>query len=1399
MLFYSNAFNLTDWEQEGVDPATGIYIRHIPIASLSANRLLGPTFTLALRFNLFNPIDYGFGTGWELNLTHIDTEQPSDNTQPAIDTLVLADGHRYRLQAGSEEESILKYKRTNTFQIFKDTDTTYTLVYKNGTTETIENGKTTVIKSANGKQVNISWSSDNSFKMTDNDGTVLLSTALSSTAPPGAASNFRNHVVTTARSVLTFYCNQSGIPRLERVKQTTATSSSLLYSIAYGTHNTSFLRIDSWQSFVDYCQRDTVRYLTLPSPDGLGKAVPATSSITRSICSRIGQPAKNRTITYQYGEKNYLGYPDVTIWNDSTDNLEGLPDSFSYQTTETIGDPARPALVTTRTYNKFYLLVHSTPRGPSPLRIKDHAYTYPLTPNAGIDAQPPAFTLYTKDEQTCTTQTGQTSRQTSQSTVREYDDYENLTRVCPPSGMTEWNTYYPAAGEMTEDGTILCPADLYGFVKYLKNQVISSGSNADAVPKKIWQYTYSQMQDTNLVQINEEQYFMQPALPPVTRLTALKKTAYLYDNAGRPTQITSSMARITAPNTPPSYLPTTTCFTYTESSADSTSTIAKETTGYDSSTVKKTESLTQAFITAETLSVIDTNGIVSCFEYDAQGRVTRSTRAKGTENEITTLATFQPMSNRSLTKKTSSQFTEVTVTDDLGNPSEVFWTLPASSTHAGMSYKICSYAYNDLDQVITENEYDYIQQTTSKIIIPPDITQTTKFEWNVYGEPVSRQNPDTSTVSYVYDAHSRNDYPASIAVTYYPGGSTTLSYYNAIDQLCLQETYASHARKKPDTAQEFSYDPFMRESKSTLSGQETFTYEYDAFDRLIVKNGSASGKQSFFYAPHSAAPLVSVIDVDGTVMGEKSHDGLDREISTTINGVKTRYDYSGSSVFSRPALVSITGGRQWAYKYHPVFESITREAIENSVAIPLAIMSFSYAPDSGRLMGEKTVRRAYTYSRTLSYDAFDHLCEDAAAWDSSDLGKYKTTITSTVRGKPVEISVQFNSESTTIKKQYVYDDCGRGKIIRYLSSDTNHTNKILSASYLHRSKSTGNLTQIDNYARTIYNNFRHIKQNRTYNQYNDEKSRSHYLFSHYVFGCNISYTPHRKLKRVSYTFQAQHAYQWDESYTYNDRGALLSWKRNGNVTYRNEYGDTVLKQSFTRDRLGNISTINSELSQGSLLSRYAYENKTNLVKIDNSAISGNSNTPEKIDFKYDSEGNTTSQIYQTANGTSEKHYHYEDSKNISYMADKYNDVDTSAFYYYDATGRKIWTTVSSKTGTLYSANIYVDGHLQIDQHQTNRTDPPFFILYHLVDGETMFITEVNAQGEANVHPCLNGPHGTPVVEGHQYVTYGIATTETRVFYRYYNFHIRGQNAYGLTFDLGASEYDANRSADLPEE
>lgn len=1403
MLFYSNVFSLMDWEQEGINPCTGMYIRHIPIADISANNLLGPSITLAIRFNAFNATDYGFGTGWELNLTHIDSEQPSDETKPAITTLVLANGERYRLQTDASGSVSLKYKRTNTFQIFNDAKNVYTVVHKNGITETIENGRISTLRSANGKQIHFTWCTDNSLRITDDSGAQLLSTVIVTLRHhphpknSSASSNYKHHIITTARGIVTFICNQTGIPRLERVIQKSGTSSTLLCSIDYGYHNSSYLQIYSWRSYIDHQQDDLVNYTALPSPQGLDKSVPVVSSIIRTIISRIGQPKKTRTITFKYGEKNYLGYPDVTTWSDVTDNLEGLPDSFSYQTTEIVGDVVLPAITTTRTYNKFYLLTKHSPRGHDKSRTKDDNYAYKLVANTGIDAQSAVFMLPTNSDLVCTTQTGKGSRQTIFSTTWEYDDYANVTKNSMPSGLTEWQSYYAAEGETASDGTVLCPPSANGFIRYLKSTTLSSGASPDSTPKKKWQYTYSKTQDTHLVQINEEKFFLQQETPQTFSPVALKKTAYQYDNSGRPIAITSNMARITPLSTTPIYLSTTTRFSYIEDMSTGTATIKKETTGYDSSTIKKTESLTQKYVTADTISITDTDGLVSCFEYDIQGRVTKSTSAKGTKNEATSTATFKPAFNQVAIHNTSAQFTETTVSDNAGNTIETLRALSATQDGASQEYIFATFTYNDLDQLITKNELDYIRQSSPKTPPTPDITQTTIYEWNAYGEILSAQNPDGSKELYTYDAHSKDGYQTSIAITYYPGKSKTITYYNNNNQPCLQETYATLINKAPDTIQKFTYDHFMRQRTQTLSGRETFTYEYDAFDRVIVKNGTSSGRQTLVYASHSAAPLVVTLAVDDIVIGERTYDGLDREISSTINSVQTQYSYAGTAIFSRPSLVSITGGRQWKYEYNAALNQTTKKSILSSTSVPMAVLTFDYAPDSGLLQKETITQRGYTYFRTFLYDTFNHIKEESAFWDSDALGKYKTSITNSIRGKPIELSVKFNNNTTTISKKSVYSNKGFITDISYSLSDKSATNKILSFSRIHRSTSTGNITRIDNYARTIYNNFRLITQSIDYNSYNLKKSISYHLFSHPVFGCEMKYNRHHQLEISHYNFSARNAYQWSENYKYNDRGTLASWKRYGSTTYQNEYGNMVLQQSFTLDKLGNISAISSELQNGRCISSHHYENKFQLKKIQNSITSGHASTPQQVNFNYDAEGNTTSQTYQIQQEKFEEYYYYNGDKNMTSLVSNHNGALSHFYYYHDAEGRNIWTSLYNESASINSASIYVEGRRFIEQHREGRTGPTSFTLYHLVEGEILFITEVNSEGE-EVRPCLNGPHGTPVVEGRQYITYQISHTDTRKFYHYYNFHIRGQNAYGLTFDLGASEYDANRGAFLPE-
>jgi len=168
MLFDSNVFNMIDWSNNGVEPCTGMYIQNIKLARLVGNKLQGPELDLLIRFNQFQKNDYGFGTGWEFNLSRIDNEN-------GIKTLVLSDGSRYVMTETSDSVT-LQYKRTQCFTIQKNSTDTYTLVNKSNITETLTNGKCTQITAANGKKISLAWDTSDGYalKISDESNSQLF-------------------------------------------------------------------------------------------------------------------------------------------------------------------------------------------------------------------------------------------------------------------------------------------------------------------------------------------------------------------------------------------------------------------------------------------------------------------------------------------------------------------------------------------------------------------------------------------------------------------------------------------------------------------------------------------------------------------------------------------------------------------------------------------------------------------------------------------------------------------------------------------------------------------------------------------------------------------------------------------------------------------------------------------------------------------------------------------------------------------------------------------------------------------------------------------------------------------------------------------------------------------------
>lgn len=1392
MLFYSNIFSLMNWKQDGVNPASGMYILNIPLAGISANQLQGPDLDLALRFNQFNANDYGFGTGWELSLARIDEDPNPDDVSSPLRTLVLSDGSRYRMNTEASGAVSLKYKKTNTFTFKQETDGSYTITHIDGHIETISSGRTTCITTPNKKHLYINWNSDNTFTVSDDNATVLLSSSMTQTG------NSREHVVTSQRGKFAFTLLGPQPYRLRAISMP-GTGNPVLYAFSYISHNTNYFLIKNWKSLINYFQEQTIEYTTLPTPSGLQAAISAVSAVFITQTAFSVEPKKTVDIRYEYPDRNYLGYPDVTTWVDSTDNLENLPGSYSYMVIETVGNEDNPAKTVTYTYNKFYLLSNELPQEKSSNRICFTIFSYQLKYYTGIDDQSPSFMLPVRTDIKSVTETGSNKVYTSFYTTLKYDDYSNLINFRNVDGMSEWYVYYPAAGETAEDGTVLCPPDPNGFIRFLKSTTRSSKTAPDELPQKIWQYTYAKSTDTDLILNTNEQFFFKDKDSP-SSISPLKKTSYTYDDPGRMTKAVSAIGSIATQEeaATPSYLETTVTFSYTDNPADNTVTIKKETIGYDNSAIKKTESITQRYITADVISSTDSNNNITDFEYDQLGRVIKSTYAKGHPNTMTTNVVFDVLANSTTTSKSSLPYAEIETFDGSGNLISTSWLAPSSLSPSpeapGIRYEIIRNEFNDLNQLSTETRFDYPNPEKAVKPAAPLITLITYYKWNIYNELLSKYDTTQSKNVYEYDTFQGKEDQKTVTTISTPGDKKTIAYWNYTHQVSKEETYPSSKASTPDVTETFHYDDFMRLCLHTQTDREEKYFLYDAFDRKISETDTSSGTTLYAYAPHSSDTLISRISVGSAVIGESTYDGLDRVTTSTTLSAKSDYDYSKTTIFTYPNRISISGGRAWDYEYNSVLGQVTKQKILNESRAEIAIYSFSYAEKTGLLVEDKIVRSEGTFTRTLAYNQFNQLVKETGSWGTATLGRYSTEIIPTLCGKPEQVQVSFNKNASIIRAVYKYDSNGNEKfVIFYLTHETLN-NSIVWLSQIHRSATTGNITGIDNYAKHLARSsaYNGIRKNFFYGSYNLVVGNSYVFYQRNILQVIMQYNKHMQLSDVSYTFSATNTHKWSEAYQYDSRGSLWKWRRTGNVVYRDEYGQIQHSQRFEYDILNNIYRTRGESGSEETESMYTYNSAFQLEKI--LTTQSGSQTRTQVDLAYDAEGNIISNTCTRLNATTQKKYTYGAANNITQLTTTEQEKTQTHSYFYNAAGKKIWTAIQDADALRNIATIHAGHCLQIEQEALALpASQQSFRIYHQVNGEIACITEAHANGIVEVRPCFNGPNRTPIVEGHikaiihdQVYNYRVDTE-----YSCYDFRIRGQNPYGMTFDLGSSFYHPN--------
>lgn len=1405
MLFDSNVFNMIDWTVNGVEPCTGMYIRTIPIASLPSCQLQGPTLDLALRFNQFNANDYGFGVGWELTLTRVDVENGAS-------TLILANGQRYRILSVSGNTVNLQYKNTLTFNCTTTGTGQYTIIYKNGFIEELVNYQIRTLTAPNNKKIYFNWYADQSFSIQDENQNRTGKGYMVSSTWQGT-----KHVVTTPRGSIAYETLIIANTRLRSLASvTTFIGIGLLelYTAKYQSHNEKYLYITDMASTIDSYQHDVIKYKTIMAPPGMPGSIYTVSSVEFNISGTYQKETFIKTI-YSLSTANYTGYPQVTTWQNGVDNLESLPDSFSFSTTATT-DNKRKILCS---YNKFYLLLSEQPMAPEDYPDSNKPgklakYEYQLVANSGISSQSSTFMLpvtIKKIRQDYNTTTKQL-QQISYDTQYRYDNYSNITRCTNPDGTVDDYTYYPSSGSI-QQGIVYCPPDPGGFVNYLNKKTTTPFSNTPNY-LRIYTYTYIAIANTNLIQPSEVTF---SALARGQREILIdwtkEKHTYQTDTSSAFYGTLIKTAFTMLYGTAPSFTTTTTIST---TASGNSINIINSQIGFDdtpSVPVKSSHVEVYAADTGDLMQSTDENNLTSLFSYDALGRPTKTIRpwGLGASDQATITTSYAPAAGETRTRDSRECFDRVTTVNNRGDLLTESYRLTTTDPKGVPTIKeflMVENTYNTLLQLEKSITHDYSQD--KKI----SLSATTNYQWNIFDELLSQKNPDMSNDSYTYDFLGN-----TISVLHQPGDSEIKSVYNNQGAI-IKRTRSSNWKGKTVTGdvERFYYDGYWNILTHAHSQGETLDYTYDVLGRTLTQKGSTSGRKTYQYAPHTTAALVTIISVDDNLMGERRYDGLSREISSTVGKAITQSTYAGSTLLTQPRTVAINGGRTFTYTYNAGLNQLAARTVTPSPSTqdpspaPTGSREYTFLQGSGLPASARNVTESHT--REFGYDDFNNLASEKGNYSLPVVARrqpYKNTIISTVRGLPLKADVQLIDpddarKTVIITKRYAYQSNG-GFLVReeYLIN-----NQLRSRTDYTRDE-TGNLTNLDIYGHVgdgsstatpvTDRNAQYFARIRTlfsYAEFNLLKSRKHLCtkLTSPIIEQQLAYNQMDLLKKVITTTGGTHALSWTEHYKYTQSGSLSKWQKSGNINFQDPFSHWINSQSFSYSTSGNIMTIDAEHSTGRLRITYDYTDNITLGKITRQAIDSRGQPYGKattVSYTTDSEGNVTFEATDEPVTRNETTYTYTGETNFSSIK-KSSSTSTNylnSAYHYDANDMIL--TIEKHPGTgqteincrYYLFNEVIAECIYIDK---SRATTKLYNIFHRGNNETLMISSISPDQKITTYPCLNQSNGSQIAIGEYFPQMERMERGplSRVYVPQYRFYLQGQNAYGFVFRTQSS-------------
>ncbi|PLB53948.1 RHS repeat protein [Aspergillus steynii IBT 23096] len=1272
-MIYSQAFNFNSYVEKGVDPRTGQHNCTISLYEMPNEARNSPPLKLSLHYNPLNSDDVGLGQGWSFgNISSYDQGSK---------TLVMSTGENYKVTETTSSVRMTDQKLKN-FVFQKASTTSYRVTLKSGQVEVLSNfnNRTSVsvptdIYGANGRSLKLSWvfsGSQPRLSKVQADSQDLIEVAYGTnttiTRAPGTAEAATFTLVKRNNQLTELRLPPDGSPA---------------WKFTYAT--AGLTNVTSPTGATEDISYKTAGFL-LPSGAPVSSIPYVVSHTVRPF---HGQPAVQTT--YSYSDRNFLGYGGGRNWTNDGDNLYLTPAAYEYSSTvQVVG-----GTTTTRTYNKFHLLVSSQEqKGTKQLT---EATTYYALTNTAFDSQPAQYQL--PRTQTTTYRDTSTGASRTEATQFTFDDWGNKTSETPPSGITTTSEYYVPAGEVAS-GTVVCPADPHGFQRYLKLETVTPAASAYSTPTRAHLYTYLQI--PTAVDALADYWVAAQQRQTTEDGRTLSTTEYTYVNQpqsrdhGRLQQQVTRLLNQDA---------TTHNWAYTHVSPVE----LKEVTtmrSFDGQTTQ--EVTTSSLMSGLSLATKDRAGTETTLQHDSMGRLLQTTTAPGAAFEATKKHDYAVLEN--------AVGWRVTVTDTKGVQTRYFTDgldrvvrVESQDDDGGWDQYN---AYNGTFRVIREREYNSLDQCTKEVDIdwlrssgtPTELRTTRSLEYDNWAQ-VYKVTRSSGAVQL-----SETDPIALTSTVSSEGEGQTRIQYNLFKTPTSESLIRRNGTVESTT--EYAYDGLGRRRQMKDGLGRATQYSYDSFDRVVQTTRPDGNAITTQYAAQSAEALPVAINLQGTTgFSEQSFDGLERPLRTTVGGRTIANTYNG--VAPLPAQVTDAKGRRSQRTYEPTLD---------------------YAL-TGRVTSDGT--DAYQYDKQTG---------DVLKLDSSlaaaNLGYYPSSLVS-------QETIQVGSGARTL--QYVYSQAG--KLQEY--TDLNGQQHAIQYDEYGRQrgisvgtlKTTLSYDQSDRITTTVVQDSSKgvvLTTNIEYDEFGREVQRTVLKGTKKLSQTTQSYgatglitTRNRSDGNGTATRQ--------ESFGYDSLSRLVDYQCQGTQPPVDEQNRAIRAQRFTLnayDGLTQTQTTFADGSQNTQTYTYSAHDPTQLVRITNT----HSDEPATIDLQYDANGCLT----RDERGRT---LVYNASRLLAAVYDSKSQLLSE--YGYDATDRLVRQKVPNEPDTHFSyrgdtliavtkgeqqISFVSDGGVYWGEVQKQGTT----VNTHLwaSDANHSVSTSVDTQDAEQIHDQAYTPHGS---------------------------------------------------------